>query len=273
MEDFKVLTEDGVELAARHYESDEKKAAILMVHGLCEHQGRYEGHSRFFVDHGYDVFTYDLRGHGISGGERIYAPSPTSFSEDLAVMVNEVRRRFNGKLFLFGHSMGGFTVLQFGALNPGAVEGVMASAALSFNTNGKLTPLAKWMPKDMRIPGKMAGLKAVDLSHDRDVIQAYKDDPLVEKFVTAGLAKNFYEGSKLLQQKVADFIDPLICVHGEDDALVSVEDSKLFVEKCGSEDVTLKTYGGFYHEILNETDNEQVFEDLVEWLNQRTVAM
>ena len=59
------------------------KAAVVFVHGICEHLGRYEHIKNKFLDNGYNVYRYDARGHGRSEGKRGYLEDFTDYLEDL----------------------------------------------------------------------------------------------------------------------------------------------------------------------------------------------
>ena len=60
---------DGVRLSLRVYETPSPKAVVMCIHGMEEHQGRYEPFAEFLQDAGYTVVTADLRGHGPKAAE------------------------------------------------------------------------------------------------------------------------------------------------------------------------------------------------------------
>jgi alpha-beta hydrolase superfamily lysophospholipase len=66
--------------------------------------------------------------------------------------------------------------------------------------------------------------------------------------------------------------DPLLIMHGTEDALTRPEGSEALYRRASSTDKTLKLYPGLFHEILNEPEKDEVLADIVTWLDARTVA-
>ena len=83
------------------------KAALIVVHGLAEHSGRYMNLVNHFVPLGYAVHALDHIGHGKSGGPRVYVDRFEDFTETVKRFLDQVRtRQPDPPLFLVGHSMG-----------------------------------------------------------------------------------------------------------------------------------------------------------------------
>ena len=90
------------------------RAALLLVHGLGEHVGRYAALIERLVADGLAVHAWDQRGHGRSPGARGAIPDDAAPMRDLAAMVDAVRARHPGRpLVLLGHSMGGAEAARF----------------------------------------------------------------------------------------------------------------------------------------------------------------
>ncbi|MRS02912.1 alpha/beta fold hydrolase, partial [bacterium] len=90
------------------------KAAIVLVHGIGEHIGRYEHVARMFTDHGYAMIGADLVGHGKSGGQRGHVDSYDDFLDIIDWMLGEASARYPDlPRFLYGHSLGGNLVLYY----------------------------------------------------------------------------------------------------------------------------------------------------------------
>jgi alpha-beta hydrolase superfamily lysophospholipase len=84
------------------------RSALVIVPGLKDHGGRYAEAAERLALEGHAVYVFDLRGHGLSAGERAYVRSFDDYVADLAAYVAFVRAREPGApLFVFGHSMGG----------------------------------------------------------------------------------------------------------------------------------------------------------------------
>ncbi|MFN2304029.1 MAG: alpha/beta hydrolase, partial [Anaerolineales bacterium] len=102
------------------------KAAILIVHGLGEHSGRYENVVNHFVPLGYAVYGFDLIGHGRSEGEREYVERFEDYTNILEEYIGMVKS-WQGKkqLFLLGHSIGGTIVIYYLLDHPNNFPGVV----------------------------------------------------------------------------------------------------------------------------------------------------
>src|SRR5690606_14257762 len=106
------LTRDGLMQLRRRWRPPEPPtAAILLVHGITEHSGRYEHVGRWLADAGFDVVAIDARGAGESGGRRSYVDRFADFVDDVEDQLVEVRR-LGVPVVLLGHSMGGLIALD-----------------------------------------------------------------------------------------------------------------------------------------------------------------
>ena len=89
-------TSDGLELYAQSWFVNEPKAVVAIVHGIAEHGSRYRHVAEFLAEHGYDVHTFDLRGHGRSPGQRTLVKHMDEHSEDVMRFLNWVQRERHG---------------------------------------------------------------------------------------------------------------------------------------------------------------------------------
>ena len=107
---------DGTKLYMKKETDFPCRAAVVIVHGLCEHQGRYD----YFADKlhaaGIGTYRFDHRGHGRSEGERTYYSDFNEILDDVNVFVDmAIEEHPDIPVFLLGHSMGGFAVSLYGA--------------------------------------------------------------------------------------------------------------------------------------------------------------
>ncbi len=257
-------TFDGTKLYGKTDAVDDPRAAIVIVHGLCEHQGRYDYLTMRLNAQGYSVYRFDHRGHGRSEGQKIYFSSFEEVAKDVDVVVE---RAFVENpmvpLYVIGHSMGGFAAGLYGTMFPGKVDGYVLSGAWTRDNKG-LTKAAVEAPADdlFYIPNELGD----GVCSDPAVGRAYEADPYVEKKMSLGLFRAVNAGQNWMRENAEEFIDPVILLHGADDGLVDVSDSLEFFQEIGSADKSLRVYAGLLHEIFNEYDKDAVIEDALEWL-------
>lgn len=269
LKEERLKTSDGLELLLRRRSAENPQGGVIIVHGLCEHSGRYDQAASRLNEWGFSVFRFDLRGHGLSGGERGYVSDFRQYLEDTDLIVRMAREEMGRlPLFLLGHSMGGFIAAAYGITYPEGLKGVILSGAALI----VLPMIAALGDFDYQavamnpIPNDLAA----QVSRDPLVVQAYQEDPLVLKaFTTQLMGEVFMRGAKWLMEHTGEFRYPCLILHGGGDQIVPPEASRYFYEHISSADKTLKIYEDLYHEILNEPEREAVLEDIRIWLRER----
>ena len=114
----------------------------------------------------------------------------------------------------------------------------------------------------------MVALDLSALSQDKTAVDTAINDPLVYKGKnTARLGAELLKATQKLPKRMPEINLPILIMHGTADRICSPEGSKTLFELISSKDKTLKLYEGFYHEIFNELQREQVFTDIQEWLS------
>jgi acylglycerol lipase len=251
----------------------EAKAVLLLLHGLGEHSGRYSNFVNFFVSHSFAVYAADHIGHGKSGGEREYVDN---FSELISVPASyhqKVSQWQKGKpVFLAGHSLGGLIALALLLDHQEHFTGAILSAPavvipdqLNWVTILASRILSKVAPKL-----GVDKLKTHNLSRDPDVVRAYQEDPLVFKAKTpARMAAEGIDNIQKISSRLGEVSLPLLILQGSQDVMINPSASQLVYDCTGSADKTLRMYTGLYHEIFNEPEREQVFADILAWLEER----
>lgn len=267
----KIKSFDGTELYYKENFKEGMKAIIIIVHGLCEHLGRYEYVTQKFNELGYGVVRFDNRGHGKSGGERGYVKNFMDFLYDTNEVVKFCKSKHkNIPIFMLGHSMGGFIVASYGSKYKGEVTGQILSGAavidlpvfeeLKNSKEFEKNPLEK-------APNSLSNL----ICRDEKVVLEYEKDPLVLKETTLKLlGEVFVKGVQWLKNNIKSYEYPCLILHGEDDKIVINKASKWMYSNISSNDKTLKIYEKCYHEILNEVEEKDiVIEDINKWIQEK----
>ena len=272
-EHYVIVSHDQLNLHSTKSLVQTPKANVIITHGLGEHSGRYSYVMEKLNQSDFNAYTYDLRGHGKSGGHSAYVNDYRDYLSDLLVMIEYVRdENSNVPTFLLGHSMGGFITTLFGITTNDLVSGVVLTGAAT-QTPRQANPM---MRRVLQIAGKATPKAAIKndlgkiVSKDPLVVENYLKDPLNKAKITMGLYDQFIiKGIDFVKSNIDQFNYPVLLLHGSDDKIVDPTAAQIFLKNASSQDKTLKIYDGLYHEILNEPERDDVIDDITKWLSDR----
>lgn len=262
---------DGSEMFAQSWAPEEKpKAVVCLVHGLGEHSGRYAHVGEAFAEAGFALAGFDLRGHGKSSGPRGHIPSLAAVMGDIQLFCQQLEERYPGlPQFLYGHSMGGILVLAYPTFKSNTLRGVIATGpalrtpVLEQKFKISLAKALGSLMPTMTIP---TGLEVQYISRDSQVVQKYREDPLVHEVGTLAAARMGLDAVAWAFTHAPDFPVPLLLLHGSEDKLAYPRGSQEFADLVPN-DCTLKFWDGLYHEIHNEPEQNEVFAFIFDWMN------
>ncbi len=246
------------------------KGAIVLSHGMGEHSGRYAELAAFFGSHGYATLANDHYGHGQTTGKKGHVRHFGLFHDELDAMAQEAARLCPGApLLLWGHSLGGAIVLSYVIeRRPTAFRAVVATSPaikLSFEPSKLLVAIGKFTRKIAPGFTQHNQLNPADLSHDADVVRAYKEDPLVHAYVSSELGLSLLETGEALYRYTGEFGLPLLLVHGTEDRITSFRGSEMFARQAKG-NITYKPWDGLFHETHNEPQRGEVLAFAKEWM-------
>jgi len=252
------------------------RAAIVLVHGLGEHSGRYDHVVARLVGEGYAVHAADHRGHGRSDGPRALIENIDDVVADVDTLVDRAAAAEPGvPVFMLGHSMGGLIALRYALAHQERLAGLILSGTLA-----QLDAVPKALElvgRTLSVIAPRAPLIAIDhelVSRDPAVVEAYRSDPLVHHGkVPARTAVQLADAVEGFPSTVGAITVPTLILYGTADALSTPAGSVMLGERIGAADTTVKAYAGLFHEILNEPEREAVLADLVAWLAERVAPV
>lgn len=267
-------TPDGLRLCEKAWLPDgEARGAVVLVHGIFEHSGRYDEVAGELNRQGFAFHSMDLRGHGKSDGERAWVEVFDEFLADLDLLLDRVRRQHPGKpLFLMGHSMGGAVVTLYTILRRPDISGLILSAP-AILVGGGVFPFLR------RLAGvvsalfprlKIVRMGSRRLSRDPEVIQGFRNDPLVfqGKFPVR-IGAEVLRACRRIGQRMDEIALPLLILHGTGDVVTDPDGSRRLYDCSTSPDKTLKLYDGLYHDLFHEPEKGQILADVLAWLDAR----
>ena len=246
------------------------RAAVLLLHGLGEHMGRYGHVARALQAAGYVVFGYDHHGHGLSSGLRGNLLSPSQLLDDVRFVIEQVRALTPAPMVLLGHSMGGLIAARAVAQSLPHIDAlVMSSPALGAQTNVIQKFLLATLPKLFPHVRVDNGVKTTWVARDAQVVRAYVEDPLVHRQISAGLAAWILkEGAQTVAQASA-WTMPTLLLYAGQDQLVLPQTSAEFARLAPSDVLQSHCFNVMYHEIFNDPEKAMVLTKLLAWLDNR----
>jgi alpha-beta hydrolase superfamily lysophospholipase len=249
------------------------RGVVVLSHGYAEHARRYDHVADRFGESGLVTYALDHRGHGRSGGKRVYLRDLSEYTDDFHTLVGIAAADHPGlKRVVLGHSMGGGIVFAYGVDHPDDYTAMVLSGP-AVVAQAAVSPVMVFVAKTL---GKiMPGLPVENLptdavSRDPAVVAAYNADPMVyHGKLPAGIARALLEVGETMPQRAAALTAPLLVVHGEQDKLIPVDGSHHLLECVASEDAHLKVYPELYHEVFNEPERAVVLDDVASWIEVR----
>lgn len=282
----RVTSRDGLALPTRAWlpaDPAPERAAVVLVHGLGEHIGRYADLGARLASEGYAVHGYDQRGHGRAEGPRAQVDRFEQLVDDLAVVVARVRAAHPDRpLVLFGHSLGGVVALR--AVQAGVVEpDLLLLSSPALRVGGDVPGWLRALVTRLAGPFPDLPTQALDvsaLSRDPAVVAAYRDDPAVfHGPVKARMASELVRaGATALADAGASTngpagdghpAPPVLIVHGREDRIADPAASGELHRALAGRDATLELYDDGPHELFNDPLRERVLGDVLGWLDAR----
>lgn len=300
--EFTFLSGDGIHPVhgAAWYPQGEPRGVVQLVHGISEYILRYDPFARFLAKHGFVVVGHDHLGHGKTARD----PSEYGFlapkggwdllAGDVRTLRVETGERFPGlPYFLLGHSMGSFVARTYLIRWPGTLDGCILSGtgqeSASLIALGKvLCTLIARVRGPQTVSGLVTALSlgaynrqfrpnrtdADWISRDEGVVDAYMADPLCTFFPTVGMTRDMMEGLQFIarpdQLSRMDPDTPVYFFSGDRDPVggngKGVEKVAAWFRQAGVREVTVRLYPEGRHEMLNERNRQEVYADVLAWL-------
>jgi alpha-beta hydrolase superfamily lysophospholipase len=249
-------------VVVRRWAGDAPRYVVLLVHGYGEHAGRYQHVARRLVDDGAVVYAPDHAGHGRSEGERVLLTDLDLVCDDVRLVEERARaERPDLPLVLVGHSMGGLIGARYAQRYGDGLAAVVLSAPV----------LGRWEAVEALLAADEIPDVPIDpstLSRDPSVGEAYAADELVWHGPFKRPTLEALRAATEAIDRDGPVAVPILWLHGEDDRLVPIEPSREgFARVCGTR-ASQKTYPGARHEILNETNQDEVLDDVLAFVRR-----
>ncbi len=264
-------TRDGlIQLRRRWQPSGAARAAVLLLHGIAEHSGRYEAVGDQLAEAGFDVIGIDLRGYGRTGGRRGHVDDWSQFLDDVEDQLAEVRT-LGLPTIMIGHSMGGLIALSY-CVDHRPLPDLLVLSAPALGAD-----LSLWLRLAAPILGRLFPHMEIKddgdpslLSTDSKVGEVFYADPLRVPYPTASLGRALLGAIDSTRERVERLSTPTLVMHGGDDHLVPTESSEILE---GLPEVKRIVYPGLRHEIFNEPSGREVLAEAIAWIDDQLTRL
>ncbi len=262
------------------------RAAVQLAHGMGEHSARYARFAEALTGAGYVVYANDHRGHGHTAPDGTLGDfGPDGWNglvSDLGALGAHIDAE-TGDLprVLFGHSMGSFALQQFLLDHSSTIAG----AVLSGTSAGDVIAAAGDTPPEPGAPSMFDLFNAAFAPNRTDADWLSRDDAEVDKYVADPLCgfEVTPESMGLMAANAGRLADPaaianirsdlpILMISGSADPLAGgltlVELVAQRYRDAGVSDVETHWYTDARHELLNETNRDEVTADVIAWLDR-----
>ena len=303
--DFTFKGEEGLDIYTYKWEDEnikKPKAVIQIAHGMAETAQRYETFAKVLTKNGYIVYINDHRGHGKTAkiienvGHLAEKEGFRCLVEDMYTLTNIIKKENEDlPIYLFGHSMGSFAsqryIMDYSNNLSGLIlcgsngkQGIILNLA-HLIINHEIKKYGRRF-KSNKINNLIFGGEIIRrnektkfdwLSRDKEQVEKYINDPFCGVVCSCGFFYDLVQGLKEIEDKEnlkkVPLDIPIYIISGDKDPIGKNGKGVLRLRdryiKLGVKDVTCKLYKDGRHELLNEINREEVFEDIICWLNNK----
>jgi alpha-beta hydrolase superfamily lysophospholipase len=305
---FTLQTPDGTGVHVHRWLPDgEVRAVVQISHGMAEHGARYTHVADALNERGYAVYADDHRGHGKTAAtddDLGFFAEERGWARVLDDLYRLNRRAVDEHpdvpVFLFGHSMGSFLAQQYLFTFPATIQGLVlsgsglpraraaeAGALLARTEISRQGPRGRSLVLAAAVSGgynRHFAPTRTDfdwLSRDEDQIDAYVADPHCGFLLTNRMWLDLFSGLRVIRQiERLESVPPEMPIYVFSGEHCAVGDFGAGVERlldayaeAGLYHVTSKRYPGGRHEMVNETNRDEVIADLGDWLDATTAEV
>ncbi|PNR95715.1 alpha/beta fold hydrolase [Petrotoga sp. 9PWA.NaAc.5.4] len=219
---------------------------IFLIHGLGEYSGRYKTFINLLNNKGYDVYTFDLPGHGYSFGSK---GDIENFYEVYAFLEEYISNDY----ILLGHSLGGLIATRFVEITEKKPKKlILSSPALGNISQMKiLLNILSIFPK-LVVSNR---INPYDLSTNQKSCQEYIEDPLVHDKITVQTALQMFEEAEIALREIDSINVPTILLYGEEDKVVNPYE----YEKIKNANFEVFSFSKGKHELFECIYNKEKF--------------
>jgi acylglycerol lipase len=267
------IARDGVTLSSYRWSGASSGRPVILIHGLSDHSRSmpYLRLGSYLAAKGFEVFAFDRRGSGRSGGPPNYAASWEQLRDDLSRFVDLVEDQSGRLPSLVGLSLGGLQALDFALESPESLHACVAMAP-ALDVSGASRLLRRILPLLARLAPRCSldpGFDDDALVRDPAVRRAYRDDPYWRARTTPALSAAALAAIERLRLRADQLTTPLLVIHGTGDRIVPIGGTREVFPRFASKDKTLVEMPGAFHALPIDFGGDEVGRIVADWLAPR----
>jgi alpha-beta hydrolase superfamily lysophospholipase len=261
-------------------EADGPKVSLFLLHDLGQHHGRFQKFIDWVMKEqpSYSVICIDFVGHGSSSGTRGHFEKFDDLAADVHLLFKKIMpEKKDEQWVLLGHGIGGVVALdyynRFQPEKNSCIDAiVLSNFTMNFNSTllraSEITKTASSVIKNIISHIRpMHLLRGEDLVSDSQDLLEYKKDPLVVHKPTVNSVQEIQGKMSSLYQNSYFLEVPILVLKGERDPLIYQSGIDHFSKGIKKDLLSQKNYSLMKHDLYNEVNKENVFNDIVEWIN------
>ena len=293
-----ISKKDGIELEIAIAEpKQEAKGIIQISHGMAEHKERYYDFMNYLAENGYICIIHDHRGHGASVKQKqdlgyFYSEDINYIVDDLYQVTEFIKNKYKGlEVVLFSHSMGTLVARNYLKKYDSAIKKIILCGPPTENKLADLgiliARISKLFKKDNtrnKFLNKLTfgtynnGNKIENewICSNTETVKKYNQDELCGYIFTTNGFINLF---KMMKQafnkenwKLGNRDLNILVIAGKDDPVIQSEakfnDLVKFLIEIGYKNIESKLYESKRHELLNENENEKIYEDILKFIEK-----
>ncbi len=288
---------DGYKLEVHIFEVENAKAVIQIIHGMEEHQERYENFIKVLNDNGFSVVSSDLRGHGINCKDLGFFKEKDGYKElisDQRIITKYIKENFKDvPIYIFAHSFGTIITRVLIQSDSKNYEKIVLSGYPNYQIGAHFGIVVSNIIKMIRGPkykSKLLSSLSIDtfnksinnpktncdwVCNNEETVRKYIEDPYCGIGFTCSAFNDLYN-LVILMHKTKLYNDvnkdmKLLLLRGLEDPCTGFDkgakDSYDILKKAGFNDIKSIEYQKMRHEILAEKDNEIVYKDILKFFS------
>jgi acylglycerol lipase len=261
--------------ATKQIPSSTSKHAVIILHGLGEHLGRYRSWARLFTENNAAVYCFDMHGHGKTTGKRGHTESFHLLYDDIETMIHQVKTDLpEAHIHLYGHSMGGCVALGATLFRNLKITSLVTTGPAirpGFEPPKWKVELGKSLDRILPSLTLSNELDVDGLSYQESVIKDYRNDALVHSRISVRWYNDWIRCVEQLFVQAKQMKTPTLIVHGQDDTLTSPKASEELANALGPI-AEYKLWTKCRHELHHEIAREKVFQFIWTWMQRKAIT-